>query len=93
MQFMVSYEAWVELFGYLHESWQGDGLISIAQNVFALGKSKKVKFDGSFFCSFSCAYWAHHMKWLHRIDKLAKIFGHSSPLMLVRLMLVLDDLQ
>ena len=59
----------------------------------SIGKIKKLKWNGEFFGTFSCAYYALHMKWLHRIIKVAKTFGHSSPLMLVRLMLVLDYLQ
>ena len=33
------------------------------------------------------------MKWIHRIDKVANIFGHSSPLILFRLILMLDNLK
>ena len=33
------------------------------------------------------------MKWTHCIDKVAKKCGHSSPFMLFRLMLMLDNLQ
>ena len=33
------------------------------------------------------------MKWIHHINKGDKKFGHSYPLMIVRLMLMVDDLQ
>ena len=33
------------------------------------------------------------MKWLHRIDELANTFGHSSPLMINCLMIMLDNIK
>ena len=93
MQVTESYEACVKLFKHLHKSRQGDRLISIAQNGIALGKIKKLKCNGSLFCSFICAYWACHMKWIHRINEVSNKFGHSSPLTPIRLTPVLDDLQ
>ena len=93
MQVMESYEARVKLFENLHESQQCDRLRSIAQNGVDLGNRKKIKCDRAFIWAYSRAYCACHMKWTHCIDKVAKKFGHSSPFMLFRLMLMLDNLQ
>ena len=93
MQVMESYKAWVDLFEHMCKSRQSGRLSSIDQNVSALGKSKNLKCKGGLFCVFSRAYWESHVKWLHRINEVANIFGHSSPLMLVHLMLVLEDMQ
>ena len=65
----------------------------IFQNGIALGKINKIQCDGVIFCAFSCVYWARHIKWLHCVNKIAKTFGKSSSLMLVRLIIVLDNLQ
>ena len=56
-------------------------------------KEQEAQVQRALFCAFRCAYWAHHMKWLHLIDEVAKTFGHSYPLIPVRLMLVVDNLQ
>ena len=84
---------WVNLFEYLHESSKGDRLRSIFHNGIALGKSKKLNCDGGFFLAFIRVYWARHMNCLHCKNEVAKTVGHSSPLMLVCLILMLDDLQ
>ena len=65
----------------------------IYQNGVALCKRKELKCDRTLFCAFICAYWERHTEWIHSIGKSAKKFGHYSPLMLVRLMLMLDDLK
>ena len=93
VQVMESYKTWIKLFDHLDKSQQGDRLIWISQNGVSLGKIKNLKCDGALFCSFSHSYWARHMNWLYCIDKVSKTFGHSSPLMLVRLIIMLDDLQ
>ena len=93
MQVMASYKVWVKLFEHLYDSCQGDRISSLAHNGVAIGKSKKLKCDRELFCGFSRAFWSCQMKWLHFINRVAKKFGHSSPLMLVHLILVLDNIQ
>ena len=88
-----SYEAWVKIFEHMHLSWQGDRISSIAETGIALGNIKNIKFDAALFFAFSHSYWARHMKWIYFIDRVAKKFGHYYPLMLVRLMIMLDNLQ
>ena len=92
-QVMASYKEWAKLFKHLQESWKGERLRYIAQNGVSLGKNKKLKCNRRLFCTFSRAYCARHMKWIHSIKKVAKTSGHSYPLMLVRLMIMLDYLQ
>ena len=92
-QVMTSYEAWVKLFEDLHISWQGNRIRSMVQNGVDLGNIKKLKCVGALFFAFSCAYWEHHTKWLHQIDELSKAFGHYSPLIFARLMIMLENLQ
>ena len=55
MKVISSYESWVKLFKNLHKSCQGERLILIAQNGVALGKIKKLKYDGYLFCTISRA--------------------------------------
>ena len=93
MQVTEIYKARVKLFKHLHKSRQGDRLSLIVQNGVSTGKSKKLNCYGVLFCDFIHDFWSRHMKWLHCIDKIANIFGHSSPIMIIRLMLVLDYLQ
>ena len=55
MQIMEIYEAWVKMFEHMHESWQGERIISIAQNGIAIVKSKELKCDAALFFAFSRA--------------------------------------
>ena len=93
MKVIESYEAWVKIFEHMHLSWQGDRISLIAETGIALGNIKNIKFDAALFFAFSHSYWARHMKWIYFIDRVAKKFGHYYPLMLVRLMIMLDNLQ
>ena len=77
----------------MHENRQGERLSSVAQNGVTFRKIKKFKCNGELFCAFSCDYWSCHMKWLHHINEFAKIFGHSSSLIIVRMMLMLNNIQ
>ena len=81
------------MFEHIHESRQGDRIISISHNGIALGKSNNIKCDAALFFAFSRAYWELHMKWLPCIDYVAKTFCHSFPIILVRLILMLDHIQ
>lgn len=93
LQVLRTYDAWVKFVKNLYESRSERSKIkTISQNAVALISSDKIRCDLEFFCAFSHAYWTKHMKWMHRIDEVAKTFGHSSRLMLVRCVLMIDDL-
>jgi hypothetical protein len=97
-QVFSRYDEWLKFFAYQYESKGGSGseagkMATIATNGLMLIKSDKLKCDLAFFNAFSKSYWAKHMKWVHRIDEVGKIFGHSSRLMLVRMMLMFDELE
>ena len=93
MQVMASYEAWFKLIEHVYNSWQGDRLCLIFQNSVSLGNINKIQCDGVLFYAFSLVYWARHIKWLHCVNKVANTFGKSSSLIIVRLIIVLDNLQ
>ena len=86
MQVVEIYKEWVKLLEHLPGSWQGERLSLGDQNDIALVNSNNIKCDRELFCT-------PHMKRLHRIEKVVKTFNPSSPLMLVRLMIMLDNLQ
>ena len=93
LQVLRTYDAWVKFAKNLYESRSEKNKIkTISQNLVALITSDKLRCDLEFFCAFSHAYWSKHMKWMHRTDEVAKTFGHSSRLMLVRCVLMIDDL-
>ena len=84
-----------EVLGYFYtltSSNQKQKRHTIIKNGLQICKYNKVYTGLVFFCWFNRTYWAHHNKWMHRMDDSTRIFGHSAHHIIVWVFIMKEDL-